>query len=347
MAAPTIKNHLMKPPSLPFDDMHRLAAPQPVAPDGGDAVDFDGRRWPRLVTLPRDRMRELENAIETLSAQLALRCTQVADLSHIREQQAKDLLVSCDEIDRLGAIVGVLHSKIAALENGAVVREQTLSRLEKENIAFGLDIEQARQEFVELSERLQSTEAALKESEIGIASAQERHAQIEAELIAARSESLRNARALDEAKERHRGEINRQRAQLEERIGALEGVVAERSERVKALEESETKLTSQCEYFGRISLELQNEKKQAQRTYESEAVAVLEALLKIEREDSENKIRELTDALQQVRGEQFKAEVISAGIRENIVLLLPKLAALQDSNASSDLDAGIAENNAA
>jgi hypothetical protein len=337
----------MKTLSQPFDEMHRLSAPPPVVRDGGDAIDFDGRRWPMLATLPRDRMRELENAIETVSAQLALRCTQVADLSHMREQQAKDLLISCDEIDRLSASVAVLHNQISALENNAVVREQTLSRLEKENIFFGLDIELYRQESAELSEHLRSTEAAFEASEIAVASAQERHAQIEAELIVAQAESLRNAQALEEANGRHRDEIDRQRAQFEERIRVLEGVLAERSARVKKLEESETKLTSQCEYFGRISLELQNEKKQAQQRYESEAVAVLEALLKIEREDSENKIRELTDTLQQVRGEQFKAELVSAGIRENIVLLLPKLAALQDSNASSDLDAARTKNNAA
>ena len=338
----------MKTLSQPLDDMHRLAAPQPVAPDaGGAAADFDSRRWPMLATLPRDRMRELENAIETLSAQLALRCTQVADLSHTREQQTKDLLISCDEIDRLGASVGVLHDEIAALENDAVVREQTLSRLEKENIAFGVDIEHSRQESAELSERLQSAEAAFKASEIAVASAQERHAQIEVELTAARAESLRNAQAFEEANGRHRDETERQRAQFEERISVLEGVVAERSERVKKLEDSEAKLTSQCEYFGRISLELQNEKKQAQRKYESEAVAVLETLLRIERENSENKIRQLTDTLHLVRGEQFKAELVSAGIRENILLLLPKLAALQDSNASSDPDPDMSKINAA
>jgi hypothetical protein len=338
----------MKTLSQPFDEIRRLAAAQPVAPDGVDAgLDFEGRRWPTLPAMPRDRLSEQENTIENLSAQLALRCTQVADLSNIREQQAKDLLMSFDEIDRLSASVEALHSKIAALENYAVVREQALSQLEKENICFRLELEKSRRESAELLERGRCVEAAFNEREIAIVAIQERHAETEAELIAARAERFRSAQSLEETNWRHRDEFSRQSTHFEERIGTLESVAAARSERIKYLEESEAALTSQCEYFGRIAVALQNEKQQAQEKYESKAVAVLEALLKIERETSENKIRELTDTLQQVRGKQFKAERVSAGIRENIVLLLPKLAALQSSNPSSDPDPDMSKNNAA
>jgi hypothetical protein len=345
---PTIKIHLMKTLSPPFDEMHRLSATQPGAPDGVDGgLDFEGRRWPTLPAMPRDRLSELENTIENLSAQLALRCTQVADLSNIREQQAKDLLTSCDEIDRLSASVDALHKKIAALENYAIVREQALSRLDKENVCFRLELEKSRKESAELLERRRSVEAAFNEREIAVVSIQERHAQIEAELIAAQAERFRIARSLEEENWRLRDELSRQSSHFEERIGMLESVAAARSERIKYLEESEAALTSQCEYVGQIAATLQSEKQQAQEEYESEAVAVLEALLKIERETSENKIRELTDTLLQVRGEQFKAERVSAVIRENIVLLLPKLAALQSSNSSSDPDPDMSKNNAA
>ena len=337
----------MKTLSPPFDEMHRPAATQPVAPDGGDtAVDFDGRRWPMLPAPPRDCPSELET-IEKLSAQLALRCTQVADLCHIRELQAKDLLTSCEEIDRLSASVRGLHDTIAALENAAIVREQRLSQLDKENICFRLELEKSANESAELLQRGLSAEAALSEREIAVVSLQERHAAVERELTAVKAERFKRAQLLEEANWRHRDELGRQSARFEERIIILEGAAAERSKRLKILEESEARLTSQCEYFSQIALALQNEKRQAQEKYESEAIAMLETLLRIERETSEYKIKELTETLQEVRSQRFEAEQVSAGIRKNIVLLLPKLAALQSSNASSDLDPDMPKNNAA
>jgi len=338
----------MKTLSPLFDEMRRLGATKSVAPDGVDtALDFEGRRWPTLSPIPRDRISELENTIEKLSTELALRCTQVADLYNIREQQANDLLISCDEIDRLGASVGALHDRIAVLENDAIPREKAFLQLDKENIGFRLELDKSRKEFAALLERLLGVETGFNDREIAIVSTQEKYAQMKTELIAALAEKFRNSQTIEDANRRHRDELNQQSAYFKEQITGLEGVAVERSRQIKTLQESEARLASRCESLDQIVHTLQHEKKCAQGKYGSHAVEVLETLLKVERENAENKIRELTAVLQHERVEYFNTERTSAGIRKNIVLLLPKLAALRSADASSELDPATHRNNAA
>jgi hypothetical protein len=57
---------------------------------------------------------------------------------------------------------------------------------------------------------------------------------------------------------------------------------------------------------------------------------VLEALLKVERETAEQKIAELTAALEQERVARADAERTSTTMRKDIVHLLPKLVARRD-----------------
>jgi hypothetical protein len=57
---------------------------------------------------------------------------------------------------------------------------------------------------------------------------------------------------------------------------------------------------------------------------------VLEALLKVERETAEQKIAELTSALEQERVARADAERTSTTMRKDIVHLLPKLVARRD-----------------
>ena len=137
----------MKFPPRLFDAEPR---PSNARPDlFGDRVptfDSDGRRWPKPLDIPRDRVGELERTIATLSEEITQRCTQVADLCNIRQQQEGELLNSCDEIDRLTETIEVLQNKLILYERDATVSNQGFAQLVRENDDLRLQIESISQD---------------------------------------------------------------------------------------------------------------------------------------------------------------------------------------------------------
>jgi hypothetical protein len=127
-------------------------------------IDGEGRHWPKPLTIPRDRVRELEGVIAKLSTELSLRCAQIADLYNMRQQQEVELLNSCDEIDRLGKVIEELQRKLVWCASDATVENQKLVLLASENSTLRLQLEnvqnevalanqQHRNEFNQLSEQ--------------------------------------------------------------------------------------------------------------------------------------------------------------------------------------------------
>jgi chromosome segregation ATPase len=125
-----------KSPSARHDTFENAAA----------SYDGEGRRWPKPLTIPRDRIRELEGAIAKLSTELTLRCAQVADLYNIRQQQEAELLNSCDEIDQLGKVIEEIQRKLVWCESDAAVENHKLVLLASENNALRLQLENVQRE---------------------------------------------------------------------------------------------------------------------------------------------------------------------------------------------------------
>jgi len=331
-----------------FDDVSTLGAKRSVALEVEDAaVDFNGRRRPKLMAAPRDRVSKLENTVAKLSAELVLRCTQLADLCNVRQQQANDLINACDEIDRLSKSINALQNTITQLENGAATRENKLMQLDKENISLRLQLDNSLKESTAVLQRLLSVETAFNDRELAIVSTQERYAQIKVALTAAQAETFRLSASAEEANQRHGNDLNQQGAQFKDQIRKFECAAVEQNRQLKYLEESRAKLASRCDDLSKVVVTLESEKANAQKKYESQAVAVLETILRVERESAERKINELTAELQHERVERLNSERTSAGIRKDIVILLPKLAALQSRATSSELDPFVSENSAA
>ena len=67
-----------------------------------------------MVAAPHHRnIAALEETIAKQSAELNLRCTQVADLYNLQQRQANELQVACEEIDRLSGTISTLLDKTA------------------------------------------------------------------------------------------------------------------------------------------------------------------------------------------------------------------------------------------
>lgn len=325
------------------------------------ALDHDGRRWPTLPSAPRDRVNELEAAIEKLSAELSLRCTQVADLYNIRQQQAGELLTACDEIDRLSKVIDTFQGTMAQRDTEEAATRQKLDLLDKENISLRLQLEQARKESADLLQRLLGVETALNDREVAIVSARESNSQLKEELTAAKAEltatkteltatkaeTVSLMAAIEKANRQRCDELNQQTAQLKDQIKKLEAAAAERDIQLRALEKARANLANRCDDLTKNVEALESVQKNSREKVISQSVEVLETLLKVERETAELRIKELTDELQRERLEHSAAERASAGIRENIVQLLPKLVELRNRPASPEPDASISSNSAA
>jgi hypothetical protein len=74
--------------SFDQDDEQFLPAAMQSDQRKNAALDAGGRCWPELPIIPQNRIATLESKIAEQSAELTQRCTQVADLCNIREQQA-------------------------------------------------------------------------------------------------------------------------------------------------------------------------------------------------------------------------------------------------------------------
>jgi hypothetical protein len=312
-------------------------------------VDPDGRRWPKLPPVPGTSVKALENALAEQSAELALRCAQIADLCNIRQQQATELQIACDEIERLCGSIAELQATVAERESDTAAAMQNLVHSEKEKMALRAQLEKVQQDSAGALRRLLEAETELNDKELAIASALERIEELKEQLAIKPEETARIAAAVDEADQRHRSELNRRSMHFEEQIKKFEGMIADRDAEIKNIQMARAKADMRCDDLARTIAALEKEQQQACEKIDSRAnhVEFLETVLKVEREQSEQKISELNAELERARQKHSAAERATAEMRKDIVLLLPKLAARRSRPELSESNATVSQTNAA
>jgi hypothetical protein len=303
-------------------------------------ADPDGRRWPTLPAVPGAPVKALENTLAEQSAELAFRCAQIADLCNIRQQQATELQIACDEIERLCASIASLEATVSQCESDTAAAMQNLLHSEKEKMALRTLLESAQQDSSNALRRLLQAETELNDKELAIASALERIEELRGELAIKPEESSRIAAAVEEANQRHRTELNRRSMHFEEQIKKFEGMIADRETEIKKLQAERAKAEMRSDDLAKTISVLESEQKQAQEKIESRAshIDFLETVLKVEREQSEEKLAQLAAELERARLQHSAAERATAEIRKDIVLLLPKLAARRNRADYSERD---------
>jgi chromosome segregation ATPase len=336
--------------SFDQDDEQFLPATMQRDQRKNTALDAEGRRWPELPIIPQNRIATLESKIAEQSAELTQRCTQVADLCNIREQQAIELHNACDQIDRLSESIAGLQGTIVQHETETAAAKQKLILLDNERFALRAQLDKVKVECADLLQRSLRAETALNDKNIVIASAQEKIENLKAKLIAIPAETIRLTTAIkEEANTRHRHELNQQRAHFDNQVKKLDGVIAKRDMLLKDLEIVRAELAERCNDLSKTVSALESGRQFAQERIELQTghIQAIETMSRIEREAMELKIKELTVELQCERVEHSAAERMSAAIRKNIVLLLPRLAARRNPPLLREQEKSVPHNNAA
>jgi chromosome segregation ATPase len=336
--------------SFDQDDEQFLPAAMQSDQRKNAALDAEGRCWPELPIISQNRIVTLESKIAKQSAELTQRCTQVADLCNIREQQAIELHDACDQIDRLSESIAGLQGTIMQYETETAAAKQKLILLDNERFALRAQLDKVKVECADLLQRSLRAETALNDKNIVIASAQEKIENLKAKLIAIPAETIRLTTAIkEEANTRNRHELNQQRAYFDNQVKKLEGVVAKRDMLLKDLEIARAELSERCNDLSKTVSVLESARQFAQERIELQTghIQAFETMSRIEREAMELKIKELTVELQCERVERSVAERMSAAIRKNIVLLLPRLAARRNPPLSREQEKFVPHNNAA
>ena len=169
-----------------------------------------------MVAAPQHRnISALEETIAKQSAELNLRCTQVADLYNLQQRQANELQVACEEIDRLSGTIATLLDKTAQQDAEAEAAKKQIALLENEKAALRVRLENALAESRDVAERLLSAETAFNDRETTLASALEKIDTLNSELIAASADTFKVVAVTTGEKQRYRSELNQQKASFE------------------------------------------------------------------------------------------------------------------------------------
>jgi hypothetical protein len=314
------------------------------------AFDADGRFWPQDLTAQQNNVRALEDKIAEQSMEMTKRCIQIADLCNIRQEQANELLIACDEIDGLSKSITALQQTMAQRETEAAAATQKLILSDKENLALQVKLNMALKESAELSQRLLNVETALNDKVVDIATTQEIIERLKKELAATQAETIRIAAAVEEKENRrHRDELKQQNARFENQISEIRAVVAERDRQFKDLATAHAKLTARCDNLSKIVDTFEGTQQHAQEKIKSQAehVEFLETLLKFERYALGVKIRELIVEFQRERLQHYAKKQAFAEIRKDIAHLSPKLAVRRNGPNAPEQNSFLCHNNAA
>jgi len=274
-----------------------------------------------VVAIPQHvNVSALEETIAKQSAELNLRCTQVADLYNLQQRQANELQVACEEIDRLSGTIATLLDKTVQQDADAEAAKEKIALLDNEKAALRARLEKALAESSDLAQRLLSVETAFNDRETSLASALEKIDTLNSELIVASADTFKIVAVTTGEKQRYRSELNQQKATFEARIKTLEATTAAQDTLVKTLEDARTRLARRVE--------------------------ILETLRKSEREAAEFKIKELTDELQRERLGYSAEQRAFAALRHETTSLLP-IPVVQSNQPKSGLDSFVPHNSAA
>jgi chromosome segregation ATPase len=309
------------------------------------SIDLDERPWPTLDVPPKQGPSPLEKKVAEQERELALRCTQVADLYNLQERLQAELQVAHDEIERLNATFADMQETASHHVATAAERKKALTALYQENAVLRGKLDKAHDEAGELSRQMLAIETMFNDREVVITSALEQADLLKAELAAATDEKAQLTAALDEANRLHQDDAARHEATIEDLNRKLESLFVDNGIQLKTRE----KLAKRCDEMAKTSAALESERQEAKSRLatQSEHTRFLETVLRVGRETAESRIKELTEKLEHERVQRAAADDASAAMRREMAALLRHFAARRPQAERHDAEARAPQQDAA
>jgi chromosome segregation ATPase len=185
------------------------------------------------LAIAQQNLHALEESKEEQAADLVARHAQIAEVQRALDQAGGEVRSTREENRRLSERIMAADKRIVEFETDAEATRQKLVLSEKERTFLQSSLEEAANESLRMSRKLNETDNALTGS-------QDRHRQAEVSFHQAERERARLAVALDEASERFQNEINTHRL----RFDALQ---ARASTTDQLLDDARKALTSRSE----------------------------------------------------------------------------------------------------
>ena len=317
------------------------ARPSRTAP----AADLDDRLWPTLEAPPKVGPSAIEKKVAEQERELAVRCTQVADLYNLQERQAADLVVAYAEIERLNAAFAELEGTATQHAMAAAERKKAVTALYQDNAVLRSKLDKALEDTTALAKQMLTVETMFNDRELVVTSALEKADLLKAELAAAGEEKARLVAEMQEADQLRQDDSQRQRTIVEELNRKVESLFADNGVQMKTRE----KLAKRCDELAKTvaALEADNADARAKLSAQSEHTTFLETVLRVERETAEVKIRELTEKLEQERQQNAAGSEAANAMRQEMAALLGEITARRRAAVSVEPEAPAPQWNAA
>lgn len=311
-----------RPEPDPFDIFETLEEVRP-------AIQDEGRFYPRLAQIPRNRERELELALKDQWKELSARCIQVADLCNAQQQQAAELQTARTALADLEQCVGLLQAALSQQESETAAARETLAQAEQDRAALRRELAAVKSGVAQWHRHASELRAAYEARGATLESMREKIESLELQLTAKTAEAENLATPIEEERKQHRAELTQQRVRCEIEISRVTRLLEEREQQLETLQGTHSQVAKRYHELAQAAESHEIAQKTAREHAKSQAelIQVLEALLKVERETAERKTAELAAALEHERAARADAERSSATMRKDIVSLLPKLVA--------------------
>jgi crescentin len=339
-------------------------------------LDSECSRLRETLTVAQQKMSSVETTRVEQTNELTTRRAQVADLQRRLQQQGAELQVARDEYRRLSERVTQGDKRAVQLESESESLRQKFLVTDKERTTLKSSLEKAYTELSQVSQRLLDTDKALastqnrvQKAELALSETQaERHRiagtlddisqkhQNEISSYRTNHETLQarctlTEKLLDEARQslmeraeevrtfdRRLADSTRMHGVIGEKLGLIEGALAERNARIKELDQARAGLAEQNDLLTKAVSTRENAYNRAQEHILSleERIQLLESEAKAIRQTNETEIEMLNAKLQREQIARTMAEgAVEAG-RKDISRLLQEVATAQYSPVSQN-----------
>lgn len=286
-------------------------------------ANLDDRPWPTLEAPPKAGPSAIEKKVAEQERELAMRCTQVADLYNLQERQAAELAVAYAEIERLNAAFAELQDTATQHAMAAAERKKAVTALYQDNAILRSKLDKALDDTATLARQMLTVETMFNDRELVVTSALEKADLLKAELAAAGEEKARLVAEIEATEQLRQDDSQRQQTIVEELNRKVESLFADNGVQMKTRE----KLAKRCDELAKTvaALEADSADTRAKLSAQGEHTSFLETVLRVERETAEAKIRELTEKLEQERQQNAAGGEAASAMRQEMAALLREM----------------------